>query len=163
MSSRLLVGALALAMIGTAAPVWAKTFSNKNLKGTYVEKFSGLAAGSANPFPTTSSLPESVTGTETAKGKGNFTASIVFSSGGTTCSGTVAGTYVVNPDGTGTSKGTFTPIAMAPSGIPALNYSCPSQGGPQDEAFTIVGRGKIDFISTDPDLVSSGTAELQTK
>jgi hypothetical protein len=150
-------------MMGTAAPVWAKTFSNKDLKGTYAEKFSGFTGSTSNPFPTSSSLPQSGTGLEIADGKGNFTASLVFSIGGLACSGKVKGTYQVNSDGTGTSTGTFTPNPTAPTGIPSGNYSCPQQiTGVQDEAFTIIGRGKIDFISTDADLVANGTVERQT-
>jgi hypothetical protein len=164
MSSRLLVGAVCLAMMGSAAQIWAggKSFSNKSLKGTYSEKFSGFVGSTSNPFPTTSSLPQSGTGVETADGMGNFTASTVFSIGGSTCSGTIKGTYQVNADGTGTSTATFTPNPTAPIGVPASNYSCPTQvTGIQNEAFTIVEVGKLDFISTDADSVVVGTAERQ--
>jgi hypothetical protein len=153
-----------VAMLTTAAPVWAaRPFSNRDLRGTYAEKFSGSAAGAANPFPASSSTPQSGTGIQVADGNGNFTSKIIFSIGGSTCSGTVAGTYVVNADGTGTSTGTFTPNATAPSGVPASNYLCPAQiTGVQNAAFTIVGHGKIEFISTDADSVIVGTAQRQT-
>ncbi len=115
----------------------------------------------ANPFPAGSGLPQSGTGTETADGKGNFTANLVFNIGGSTCSGTVTGTYVVNADGSGTSTGTFAPNVSAPTGIPAGNYACPG-GALQDEAFTIVGAQTVDFISTDADSIVTGSAEQQT-
>ena len=139
-----------------------KGFSNRNLRGTYAETFSGFAGTAANPFATPNSIPQSGTGLETADGNGNFTASIVFSIGGSTCAGTVTGTYVVNANGTGTSTGTFTPSATAPTGVPSTNYSCPVQlTGVQDEAFTIVGPSTINFISTDADSVVTGTAVRQ--
>lgn len=161
MKGKLIIGFALVAGLSFTTPGWAKTFSNKNLKGTYTERFSGFVGSTANPFPTGTSLPQSGTGTESADGKGNFTANLVFSIGGTTCSGTVAGTYVVNADGSGTSTGTFTPNVTAPTGIPSPNYACPP-GTLQDEAFTIVGQGEVDFISTDADSVVTGVAVKQT-
>ena len=161
MKHRILIGALCFALWNIALPTWAKTFTVKDLKGNYVLRFTGSAGVAANPFPNGTSLPETGSGVETADGKGNFTATTVFSIGGTTCSGTIAGTYSVNPNGTGTSKGTFTPNATAPSGIPAGNYGCPPQiTGEQNEAFTI-GKNGVTFISTDPDSVISGLAQRQ--
>jgi hypothetical protein len=165
MRSKLFVAILTVVMLSTASG-WAdaggKSFSNKDLKGTYAVKFSGFAAGAANPFPAGTSQPQSGTGLEVADGNGNFTATLVFSIGGSTCSGTVAGTYHINSDGTGTSTGTFTPKATAPTGVPSSNYACPTQmTGIQDEAFTIVTLGRVDFISTDADSVVSGTAVRQ--
>jgi len=165
MRRKFLVGILSIGILA-AASVWAeaggKGFSNNDLKGTYAETFSGFIGTASNPFPTSSAIAQSGTGTETADGKGNFTASLVFSIGGSTCSGTVAGTYHVNADGSGTSTGTFTPNAVAPSGIPASNYLCPSQmTGVQDEAFTIVTLQRVSFIATDADSVVSGTALRQ--
>jgi hypothetical protein len=161
MKNQLAVGLGLMAALGLAPTAWAKSFSNKDLKGTYSEKFSGVVGTVANPFPAGSGLPQSGTGTETADGKGNFTANLVFNIGGSTCSGTVTGTYQVNADGSGTSTGTFAPNATAPAGIPAGNYSCPP-GTLQDEAFTIVSPRKIDFISTDADSIVTGSAEQQT-
>ncbi len=165
MKNRFLLGTALFAMVAGVGSVWAAapTFKNKDLKGTYALKFSGFLGSAANPFPTTSSLPQSGSGIETADGNGNFNSTILFSIGGSTCSGTVSGTYTVNTDGTGTSTGTFTPSATAPTGVPAANYSCPSQTtGVQDEAFTLVSPGKVEFISTDADSVVSGTAERQS-
>jgi hypothetical protein len=161
MKGKLIVGFALAAGLAIAPPGWAKTFSNKDLKGTYTEKFSGFVGTTANPFSTGTSLPQSGTGTETADGKGNFTANLVFNIGGSTCSGTVTGTYVVNADGSGTSTGTFAPNAAAPTGIPAENYACP-EGALQDEAFTIVTHDTVDFISTDADSIVTGTAVRQT-
>jgi hypothetical protein len=161
MKNQLAVGIGLLAAFSLAPSASAKNFSDKNLKGTYTEKFSGFVAGTANPFASGTSLPQSGTGTEIADGKGNFTASLVFNIGGSTCSGTVTGTYQVNADGSGTSTGTFTANASAPSGIPAGNYACPP-GSLQDEAFTIVSPHKVEFISTDADSVVTGSAEQQT-
>jgi hypothetical protein len=162
MKSRFLVATFSLVLLSIAPPLWAKSYNNKSLKGTYAERFTGSVGTVANPFPAGTAVPQSGTGTETADGKGNFSANLVFSIGGSTCSGTVTGTYVVNPDGTGTSTGTFTPNATPPSGLPAGNYSCPTQlTGTQDEAFTIVGGGTVNFISTDADSVVTGTAQLQ--
>jgi hypothetical protein len=161
MRGKLIIGFALAAGLGIAPPGWAKAFSNKDLKGTYTEKFSGFVGSVANPFPTGTSLPQSGTGTETTDGKGNFTANLVFNIGGSTCSGTVTGTYVVNADGSGTSTGTFAPNVTAPTGIPAGNYACPG-GALQDEAFTIVGDETVDFISTDADSVVTGTAVKQT-
>ena len=168
MKNGFLVGTLLLATIGSAASVWAgshpTTFSNKDLKGTYSLKFSGFIGSTSNPFPTTSSLPQSGAGFEIVDGNGNFQGALLFSIGGSTCAGSISGTYQVNPDGTGTSTGTFTPEATAPKGVPTANYSCPSQmTGTQDEAFQIVSPDKIEFLSTDPDSVVSGTAERQTR
>jgi len=164
MKNRLLLGTALFAMLTAGSSVWAgsPTFSNKDLKGTYALKFSGFLGSAANPFPTTSSLPQSGAGVELADGNGNFNAAVLFNIGGTTCSGTISGTYQVNPDGTGTSSGTFTPSATAPTGVPTSNYGCPSQmTGVQDEAFTIFSPDKLEFISTDADSVVSGTAERQ--
>jgi hypothetical protein len=166
MKNRFLLGTALFAMFAGVSSVRAAapTFSNKDLKGTYAVKFSGFLAGASNPFPTTSSAPQSGTGIETADGNGNFNSTILFSIGGSTCSGTVSGTYTVNSNGAGTSSGTFTPSATAPSGVPPANYGCPSQmTGAQDEAFTIVSPGKIEFISTDADSIVSGTAERQSR
>ena len=185
MRTKLLLGILFLGIVAARvvrADSHNKTFSNKDIKGTYAEKFSGFVVGtgtppttsSSTPFQTGSSFPESATGTLTADGNGNFTAVVAFNIGGNTCFGTVAGTYQVGPDGTGTSTGTFTPSSSPPKSPttssfpggfpgPGGNYACPSQvTGVQDEAFTIVGSGKIDFMSTDADLVASGTAQRQT-
>ncbi|HLI82258.1 MAG TPA: hypothetical protein VKV03_19860 [Candidatus Binataceae bacterium] len=166
MKNRFLLGTALFAMVAGASSVWAAgpTFSNKDVKGTYALKFSGFLGSAGNPFPTTSSLPQSGSGIEIADGKGNFNSAILFSIGGSICSGTVTGTYTVNSDGTGTSSGTFTPSATAPSGVPTPNYGCPSQmTGAQDEAFTIVSPGKVEFISTDADSIVSGTAERQSR
>ena len=161
MRGKLVVGFALLTALSFAPSGWAKSFTNKNLKGTYTEKFSGFVSETANPFATGTSLPQSGTGTEIADGKGNFSANLVFNIGGSTCSGTVTGTYVVNADGSGTSTGTFVPDATAPTGIPAGNYACPT-GALQDEAFTIVSPNTVDFISTDADSIVTGTAALQT-
>src|ERR1700676_2619362 len=126
MKKKLLVSAVSCIVLGGAFAAWAhdtKTFSNKNLNGTYAESFSGFASASpatsgGGSFSTGSTFPESGTGTLTADGKGNFQASLTFNTGGLLCSGTVAGTYTVNADGTGTSRGVFTPNP-APSGLPS--------------------------------------------
>ena len=166
MKNRFLLGTALFAMLAGGSSVWAgsPTFSNKDVKGTYSLKFSGFLGSAGNPFPTTSSLPQSGAGVEIADGNGNFNAAVLFNAGGTTCSGTILGTYQVNPDGTGTSTGTFTPTSSAPSGVPTTNYGCPSQmTGVQDEAFTIFSPDTLEFISTDADSVVSGTAKRQSR
>ena len=179
MKSKLLIGALFFAMMSTAASVWAdggsKTFSNKDVKGTYAEQFSGFVVGPGKPpSQTGTSFPETGTGTLTTDGNGGFQAKLTFTIGGLLCSGTVAGGpsisggdgfatgYTVNPDGTGTARGIFTPNPAPSTLPPQIIYGCPASGGHQDESFTIVSPRKIDFISTDSDSVISGTAERQT-
>jgi hypothetical protein len=89
---------------------------------------------------------------------------LTFNAGGTTCSGTVTGTYCVNNDGTGTANGTFAPNPTAPFGFPTANYACPSQTtGAQDATFTIVDPNRVDFVSTDSDTVVSGVALRQNQ
>ena len=143
--------------------VWAYTYSDKDFSGTYVEKFTGYLSSAGSPTVVGTSSPQSGTGFVFADGNGNFSGALVFSIGGNTCLGDIRGTYQVFPAGTGTSTGTFTPQSAAP-GMPTGNYSCPTQmTGAQDEVFVIVSPNQIDFISSDPDSVVTGTAQLQVQ
>jgi len=92
-------------------------------------------------------------GSLTADGKGNITGGTeTFNAGGSVCTGTITGTYSVNPDGTGASTFTFTSTG------PGSN--CSSLSGTNDDDFEIRGMGGngVDFFSTDADSVISGTA-----
>lgn len=174
MNKKIVLGALALALAG-ASSVWAAppftcspnncpTPNNANkLKGNFAQLLSGFANGAANPpVNTSNAFPEASTGIVSADGAGTFKANLVFNAGGFTCSGTVAGCYCVNNDGTGTETGTFTPNGTAPFGIPSGNYSCPTGTGKEDSAFTIVSPNRVDFISTNSDTVLSGSALRQS-
>jgi hypothetical protein len=83
------------------------TFSAANFSGNYADSFSG-------PIVTPTSVVGALAGNGvlTADGKGNITAGTETVSDGTNaCEGTLAGAYVINPDGTGTLTTTFTTTA----------------------------------------------------
>jgi hypothetical protein len=100
------------------------------------------------------SLPISISGTLTGDGKGDVTGTETFNANGQVCSGTLAGTYTLNSDGTGTLNNViFTPNGGSPAG-------CTSSAG--TSAFTFSnGVNRIDLAGTDCFQVTSGTATKQ--
>ncbi|MGD1026148.1 hypothetical protein [Candidatus Binatus soli] len=139
--------------IPTATPT-PFAFSDASLNGTYSTRFSGFwlipSTTTGNP-PSLS--PIAGFGNLTADGTGNITGGTeTFNAGGSVCTGTITGTYSVNPDGTGALTLTFTSTG------PGSN--CSSLSGTNDDDFAIRGMGGygVDFFSTDADLVISGTA-----
>jgi len=102
---------------------------------------------------TSVSLPIAITGLLTANGTGGLTGTETFNTQGEVCTGTTAGTYTVNSNGTGTFSVTFTPN----SGEPA---DCVSSAG--TVAFTFAnGVDQLDLTGTDCYQVTSGTAIKQ--
>jgi hypothetical protein len=179
-----LAGAVGLGLIGIRSSAWAggsHTFSVSDVQGTYAETFSGFVVGGGTrpttispiPFSIGTSFPENGTGTMIADGAGGFQATVVSITGGTLCAGTLAGGpavdggdgiptgYTVNSDGTGTSRGVFTPFPAPATLPPQLVYACPPAGGHQDEYFIISGHEQISFISIDSDVTLTGTATRQ--
>ncbi len=83
-----------------------------------------------------------------------MTGTETFNAEGQVCSGTLAGTYTLNSDGTGTLNNvTFTPNGGSPA-------ACTSNVG--NSAFTFSkGVNRIDLAGTDCYQVTSGTATKQ--
>jgi hypothetical protein len=97
------------------------------------------------------SLPIAITGILTGNGTGGLTGSETFNAQGEVCAGTLAGTYTVNSNGTGTFNNvTFTPNAGQPA-------DCISNVG--NVAFAFSNKvGQLDLTGTDCYQVTSGTA-----
>jgi hypothetical protein len=137
----------------TATPT-PSVFSDASVNGTYSTKFHGfLLIPGATPSTPPALSPVAGFGTATADGMGNITGgSETFNAGGSVCTGAISGTYSVNADGTGTWTVTFTSTG------PGAN--CASLSGTQDADFVIRGMGghHLEYISTDPGSVISGTA-----
>jgi hypothetical protein len=97
------------------------------------------------------SLPIAITGILTGDGKGGLTGSETLNAQGEICVGTLAGTYTVNSNGTGTLNNVvFTPDAGQPA-------ACVSNVG--NSAFTFSNKvGQIDLAGTDCFQVTSGNA-----
>lgn len=105
-------------------------FSNKSFRGSYALGITGtvLAAG-----------PVAGTGLITSDGRGNVNGVETISYGNGPCVLTFAGTYTVNPDGTGTGSVTVTSTiggSLCTSG----------NGAAVDFSFVLSGRGLADTI-----------------
>ena len=125
MKNQLALGIGLMAALSLAPSVWAKSFSNKDLKGTYTEKFSGLVGQCANPFPARHRALRNREPAPKPPMARELHRESRFQYRRLDLRGTVTGTYQVKADGSGTSTGTFTPNVTAPTGVPGSNYRAP--------------------------------------
>jgi hypothetical protein len=103
-------------------------FSLKNVRGTYATTIHGTI---------------DATGTLVADGAGNVTGGTETASDGTNvCAGTIAGSYTVNPDGTGTLTINFTTTSI-------IHGLCPSSPTTNTAAIVIVSEKRILSSGTD--------------
>lgn len=91
-----------------------RSFSTASIRGSYATSYS---VALPNPSGPTQYL--SGTGVYQADGVGHLTGQETTNTNGQVCSGTMTGTYTVNPDGTGTVSVTFT--ATTP-GCPDVSF-----------------------------------------
>jgi hypothetical protein len=112
-------------------------FSLSSIHGSYGFNFSVFAS---NPTGVLSG-----TGVYSVDGNGHLKGNETFNENGVTCSGSLSGTYTVNPDGTGTTSVTFTPTTQ---GCTAINFT---------QSLVIVDSGKIvkvsDTIATEETII----------
>ena len=137
-------------------------YTAADFKGSYGIGVSGtviFTPPATGPAPNCSnwtavSLPIAITGLINANGTGGLTGTETFNAQGEVCAGTIAGTYTVNSNGTGTFNNVvFTPDAGQPA-------DCVSNVG--NMAFTFSNRvGQLDLAGTDCFQVTSGTAIKQ--
>ena len=132
----MVLGVSILAGLGTSSA--GTEFTSYSLRGTYRVTFSG--------FSVTSGRLESGIGIFVADGLGHITGTEVFNRGTGTatavCNVTVAGTYSINPNGTGTLQATFT----SPT---------PGCSGEFKSALMLYdGSDLVRSISTDPSFVT---------
>jgi hypothetical protein len=124
------------------------------LSGTVIVKPASSAATGDCAGGAAVSRPVAMDGTLVADGKGGLTGVQTLNIAGTVCSGTLKGSYSVNPDGTGTLDGVvFTPAADSPvqCTVSVTNSS-----------FTFSnGVNHLDLTGTDCFQVVSGTATRQ--
>ena len=159
----LLILQVALSQIGPGGTARAQTppYTAADFTGTYGFGVSGTVIFTPPTPPTPNcngwtpvSLPISISGLLIADGKGGLNGSQTFNANGGVCSGTLAGTYTVNADGSGTLNNVvFTPNA----GSPAI---CTTSVGNTAFAFSN-GVNQIDLSGTDCFQVTSGTAIKQ--
>jgi hypothetical protein len=137
-----LAAAVALALsAGTGAAKGG--FSLSRVKGTYANTFHGTIDG---------------TGTLIADGAGNIIGGTETANDGTNvCTGSLTGSYTVNPDGTGTLTIIFTTDHTAPN-----IGACPSVSATSHAAIVVVSKKLIDVAGTDPTVLVSGSLTRQT-
>jgi hypothetical protein len=120
-------------------------FSLNSVRGTYATTVHGTVDG---------------TGTLVADGAGNVTGGSETVNDGMTnvCTGTIKGSYTVNPDGTGTLTIHFTTTNT-------IHGACPSPSNPMinTAAIVVVSERRIDSSGTDPGLLESGSLTRQTR
>lgn len=151
-------------------------FSNANLHGTYVVSFHGWVSGGDGAVTGQSLGPQNGVGVLKADGRGNFsgteTANILYNTNGnptapaacggsstTTsdaiCTTNLAGTYLVNPDGTGTTTATATPVAGS-------DCRCgPPTGFTTSSSFVMRTPNHLAIVGTDLDATVIGEARRQ--
>jgi hypothetical protein len=150
-------------------------FSNASLHGTYVVKFQGTNSGGDGTLEGKSLAPVNGVGELIADGHGHFTgtqtANILFNTDGTPtsspscsppgsgctgiCTTTLSGTYAVNPDGTGTTTATATPVAGS-------DVRCgPSSGFSTSSDIILQSSRHLVFVGTDFDATVGGQATRQ--
>jgi hypothetical protein len=117
-------------------------FSLSSVRGTYASTAHG----------TTDS-----TGTLIADGAGNITGGTqtVDDGVGNVCTGSLGGSYTVNPDGTGTLTIMFTTTAI-------IAGACPSSPLTDHAAIVVVSSRKVEVSGTDPHMLESGSLTRQT-
>ena len=152
----------ALGLLGARGTAQAQPpYSAADFLGTWGFGVSGTVIFTPLSLPTPNcagwtavSLPIAIDGTLVGDGKGGLTGTQTFNVNGLVCSGTLKGTYVVAPDGTGTLDNvTFTPAAGSPS-------QCTTTVGNSSFTFSNV-INHIDLTGTDCFQVTSGSATKQ--
>ncbi len=116
-------------------------FSLSSVRGSYANTFHGTTDG---------------TGTLIADGAGNITGGTeTVNDGANICTGSLGGSYTVNPDGTGTLTVIFTTITT--------NFgACPSSPVTNHAAIVVVSKKQVEVSGTDPTLLESGSLTRQS-
>jgi len=133
--------AAALAVgVAPKAQAGDKECSNATLKGTFAFTSTGFITA-----PPAQAGPFAIVGTQTFDGDGAFTASATASQNGNIIPVTLAGTYTVNPDCTGTFTAQISPVRIT-----------------THVSFVIDDNGKaFRAIQTDPGVVVTGIGRRQ--
>lgn len=172
------IPALALGILAFAgvcrADDHSHPFSNKSLKGTYAVKFQGTNSGGGGELEGASLAPINGVGKLIADGNGHFTgsqtANILFNTNGVPtssgncpgpfgvctaiCTTTLSGTYTINPDGTGTTSATATPVGSDPRCGPTDGFTTTSD-------IILQSSKQLVFVGTDFDATVGGEATRQ--
>jgi hypothetical protein len=114
--------------------------SLSTLKGNYSVQGQGTVVAQFPGFPAPP-FPFAEVAIDFIDGAGNITGNFTANAGGVLVSGTVAGTYAVNPDCTGTIS------LLTNSGIPV------------NESFLVLRNGGLRLVQTDPFVVITRTME----
>ncbi len=153
-----------------------RNFSNASLRGTYIVSFHGWVSGGGGTVTGQSLGPQNGVGVLKADGQGNFTgtetANILYNTNGNPtassacggsstipgdaiCTTSLTGTYSVNPDGTGTTTATATPVAGS-------DCRCgPVSGFTTSNSFVMSTPEQLTIVGTDLDATVSGEAHRQ--
>lgn len=158
-----------------------ETYSNKNLRGTYVFKTLGWNRGSSGSAALGDSLgPFNVIGALNADGAGNLTGNetvnIIYNSNGTPttpsacadnsstpsvaiCVNTLTGTYTINADGSGTWVINKTPIPGSDCrcGGATTQFAIILEGTPHEVSDTVL------FATQSSEITASGQADRRKK
>lgn len=89
-----------------------RAFSTASIRGSYGISYSVALPNASGPTQFLSG-----TGVYQADGAGHLTGEETTNANGEVCSGTLTGTYSVNPNGTGTVSVTFTPTTVGCSAV----------------------------------------------
>lgn len=116
-------------------------FSLGSVRGTYASTFHGTIDG---------------TGTLVADGAGNIIGGTETVNDGTnSCTGSLTGSYTVNPDGTGALTINFTTTTS--------NFgACPTVPTTNHAAIVVVSGRKVEVSGTDPTVLEIGSLTRQT-
>lgn len=130
--------------LGDPSPVFAQSaYTTSSLSGTY----------SVNEFGITDTLQHDGTGTLTFDGNGNYTGTVTdYYVSSTACKYTIAGTYTISNDASGTANSTSTP-ADPESG-------CTGSVGTFSLQLAQQGQSMV-FAETDGQRLDTGTAVKQ--
>jgi hypothetical protein len=145
MKRMILTGLAAAAALALSAGAGAAKshFSVRSVKGTYASTSHGTIDD---------------TGTLVADGAGNIIGGTQTANDGTNiCTGSLTGSYTVNPDGTGTLTIIFTTDPSAPN----VGF-CPTVPATSHAAMVLVSENQIEVSGTDPSLLESGSLTRQS-
>src|SRR5260370_5531207 len=133
----------AMLVVGLAEGGRAQTTgcSLSTLKGTYSVQGQGTIIAQFPGFPAPP-FPFAEVASDFIDGTGNIIGKFTFNAGGVVLSGTVAGTYTMNPDCTGTFS-----LLLTDLGIPV------------NESFVVLLNGSLRLVETDPFAVITRTME----
>ncbi len=141
---KMIVAALVAAGVALSAGAGgaASGFSLSSVKGSYGNTFHGTIDG---------------TGTLIADGAGKIIGGTETANDGTnSCTGSLSGSYTVNPDGTGTLTVIFTTITT--------NFgTCPSGSSTSHAAIVVVSKKQIEVSGNDQTLLESGSLTRQSR